>query len=131
MRDAASQLEFLKEVGTAGVGSLGPPDLLYLQGLLAWKQGQDLFQVRPLMVSSRCIHSQTISCGKGYSTFAGLSQGFCACVLTAHTLAVKCLQCIKSHLVFRPHQLEGHDILPLSLLSQLDLLCKELVCTCV
>lgn len=44
-RDAASQLEFLKEVGTAGVGSLQAPDLLYLQGLLAWKQGQDLFQV--------------------------------------------------------------------------------------
>lgn len=45
VRDAASQLEFLKEVGTAGVGSLQAPDLLYLQGLLAWKQGQDLFQV--------------------------------------------------------------------------------------
>lgn len=45
VRDAASQLEFLKEVGTAGVGSLQAPDLLYLQGLLAWKQGQDMLQV--------------------------------------------------------------------------------------
>ena len=45
VRDAASQLEFLKEVGTAGFSSLQAPDLLYLQGLLAWKQGQDLFQV--------------------------------------------------------------------------------------
>lgn len=45
MRDAASQLGFLKEVGTAGVGSLQAPDLLYLQGLLAWKQGQDMLQV--------------------------------------------------------------------------------------
>lgn len=79
------------------------------------------------MVSSRCIYSQTISCSTGYSTFAGLSQGFCACVLTAHTLAVKCLQCIKSHLVLRPHQLEGHDILPWSLLSLLDL-AKQRAC---
>lgn len=45
MRDAASQLEFLKEVGSAGVGSLQAPDLLYLQGLLAWKEGRDLSQV--------------------------------------------------------------------------------------
>ena len=45
VKDAASQLEFLKEVGSAGVGSLQAPDLLYLQGLLAWKQGQDLSQV--------------------------------------------------------------------------------------
>lgn len=45
VKDAASQLEFLKEVGSAGVGSLQAPDLLYLQGLLAWKQGQDLAQV--------------------------------------------------------------------------------------
>lgn len=45
MKDAASQLEFLKEVGSAGVGSLQAPDLLYLQGLLAWKQGLDLSQV--------------------------------------------------------------------------------------
>ena len=47
MRDAASQLEFLKEVGSAGVGSLQAPDLLYLQGLLAWKEGRDLSQVGP------------------------------------------------------------------------------------
>ena len=47
VRDAASQLEFLKEVGSAGVGSLQAPDLLYLQGLLAWKQGRDLSQVKP------------------------------------------------------------------------------------
>lgn len=45
VKDAASQLEFLKEVGSAGVGSLQAPDLLYLQGLLTWKQGQDLSQV--------------------------------------------------------------------------------------
>lgn len=45
VKDAASQLEFLKEVGSAGVGSLQAPDLLYLQGLLAWKQGHDLAQV--------------------------------------------------------------------------------------
>ncbi len=47
VKDAASQLEFLKEVGSAGVGSLQAPDLLYLQGLLAWKQGRDLAQVSP------------------------------------------------------------------------------------
>ncbi len=47
VKDAASQLEFLKEVGSAGVGSLQAPDLLYLQGLLAWKQGRDLAQVAP------------------------------------------------------------------------------------
>lgn len=47
VKDAASQLEFLKEVGSAGVGSLQAPDLLYLQGLLTWKQGQDLSQVMP------------------------------------------------------------------------------------
>lgn len=39
-KDAASQLEFLKEVGP-----LQAPDLLYLQGLLGWKHGQDLSQV--------------------------------------------------------------------------------------
>lgn len=61
MKDAASQLEFLKEVGSAGVGSLQAPDLLYLQGLLAWKQGQDLSQV--LAVSER-IDWHVIHCNE-------------------------------------------------------------------
>lgn len=52
VRDAASQLEFLKEVGSAGVGSLQAPDLLYLQGLLAWKQGRDLAQVSPHILAT-------------------------------------------------------------------------------
>ncbi|DBB04932.1 TPA: hypothetical protein ACH3X3_010212 [Trebouxia sp. C0006] len=49
VKDAASQLEFLKEVGSAGVGSLQAPDLLYLQGLLAWKQGRDLAQAATML----------------------------------------------------------------------------------
>ncbi|KAA6420554.1 MAG: tetratricopeptide repeat 21B [Trebouxia sp. A1-2] len=56
VRDAASQLEFLKEVGSAGVGSLQAPDLLYLQGLLAWKQGRDLAQAATML--DQALHTR-------------------------------------------------------------------------
>ena len=60
VKDAASQLEFLKEVGSAGVGSLQAPDLLYLQGLLAWKQGRDLAQVAPYALATALCASRNI-----------------------------------------------------------------------
>jgi len=64
VKDAASQLEFLKEVGSAGVGSLQAPDLLYLQGLLAWKQGRDLSQVAAHTSALHCcVHElQSLHC---------------------------------------------------------------------
>ena len=72
MKDAASQLEFLKEVGSAGVGSLQAPDLLYLQGLLAWKQGQDLSQVT---LSTTYILHHTCQLQQPYLTETDKFQG--------------------------------------------------------
>lgn len=110
VRDAASQLEFLKEVGTAGVGSLHAPDLLYLQGLLAWKQGQDSFQVHCTATAPAIpLWSACRSYMKARpKTVSGMDQSH----KPAHTLWSRCrLKMIKAESLLThaevPHTFQG------------------------